>query len=853
MINYSEIHTYFSDKKSKSLEHVFGVFLHQKSFSGNEATLLAEFESFSVIPEDEKSTAWDILLRKTKDTHGLPVIAYALSGDISLARFNWLLGHVASILNSYEGLSFSLISIAATFGHVARLDALINAGYQPSTAELKDGLFYATYFGHQSMVEFIINKLTIPFNSLRDSDNNTPLHVAVRGRSVVMIDFVAPRDTTQLIFNNRFGYCPFDMAILSGEKSLLDKLIDTHQVCAVEIDYALALQVLAKSAVFSEKQSVLLSQFHPKYNQNITLMVSLIRDAILVGNINFIRELLHDLPLGYDLSELVSYAKTQVHQPVIFLLGEESVFRAWALALKNNLFDRYKAYVDRKPNQLLSLAQEDGYTTAYPRANITGAGTADKKKNCQDMLEKFFQDRTVQKVLKEKYHIFSNVPAQRENYSKQIVLPRQALSKTVTNLDSHAFKTCLLQAMQLNEHYLSLNQDDMQFDIHEKGTPVSSNIDDLTDISEMPSPNDYQLEPQITYTPKVRLFIDTFADQFDKTYRFYMCLSTGEILKKPDATDQLAEIAKKAADILPNVSVSAAALGIPLPLSIEFPSSVAVVAVIDVCMYLRQQHQQAGAKRIGHFFAGTTLHDRTEIIYDCAKSMAKQFYDQIEKLDNMPGGVPYFAEIAVVRLFEYMVKCDENVQSSGRSRLLTFFRKLMSTIVDVGPEPEIIQKPLSRVAGDALSIQQHLVFYKNDAEEHPLLLDQTYRDATRHDPTKKWTSKGIFEHTGIWAEDGRTYCGRNQNVEKYGYVYSTVADAKGRRMALCEKISWVNMAPQISHATQEDSSPGVTRPRTEVRRSAWVNLNFLGLGGGGVTSTRSNTTSSKTTPVMSFS
>jgi len=127
-----------------------------------------------------------------------------------------------------------------------------------------------------------------------------------------------------------------------------------------------------------------------------------------------------------------------------------------------------------------------------------------------------------------------------------------------------------------------------------------------------------------------------------------------------------------------------------------------------------------------------------------------------------------------------MVKCDENVQSSGRSRLLTFFRKLMSTIVDVGPEPEIIQKPLSRVAGDALSIQQHLVFYKNDAEEHPLLLDQTYRDATRHDPAKQWTSKGIFEHTGIWVEDGRTYCGRNQNVEKYGYVYSTVEDAQGQ-------------------------------------------------------------------------
>lgn len=839
MINYSEIHTYFSDKKSETLGKVFNVFLHQKSFSGNEATLLAEFENFSIISEDEKSTAWNILLRRTKDAQGMPVIAYALSGDISTARFNWLLTHTASVMTSYKKLPYSLIAIAATFGYVERLDALINAGYQPSAAELEEGLFYATYFGHKSMVEFIFSKLTTSFGSLRDSDNNAPLHVAVRGRKMAMIDFLAPRDTTQLTFNNRLGYCPFDMAILSGEKLLLDKLADIHQVCAVEIDYPRALQTLAKSTVFSEEHSILLGQFYPKYNQNITLIVSLIRDAISIGNIGFIRELLHDLPLDCDLSDLISYAKTQPHQPVIFLLGEESVFRTWVLALKDNLFERYKAYIERKPNQLLLFAQEDGHTTAYPRANITGVGASEKRKSCQNMLEQFFQDRTVQKVLKEKYHSFSSAPTQRENYSRQIILPRQVLSQTVKNQDYRAFKTCLLQAMQLNAY--SLNQ----FDINEKGTPVSSNIDDWTDTSEIPSPSDYQLEPQITYTPKVRLFIDTFADQFDKTYRFYMCLSTGEILKKPDATDQLAEIAKKAAGILPNVSVSAAALGIPLPLSIEFPSSVAVVAVIDVCMYLRQQHQQSRAKRIGRFFAGTTLHDRTEIIYDCAKSMAKQFYDQIEKLDSMQGGVPYFAEIAVVRLFEYMVRCDENVQSSGRSRLLTFFRKLMSTIVDVGPEPEIIQKPLSRVAGDALSIQQHLVFYKNDAEEQPLLLDQAYRDTTRHDPVKQWTSKGIFEHTGIWAEDGRTYCGRNQNVEKYGYVYSTVKDAKDRNMVLCEKSSWVNIAPKISHATQEDSSPGVTRTRVGTRNSLWINLNFLGLRNESGSNATNNNTASK--------
>jgi hypothetical protein len=414
------------------------------------------------------------------------------------------------------------------------------------------------------------------------------------------------------------------------------------------------------------------------------------------------------------------------------------------------------------------------------------------------------------------------------------------LSQFVKNQDYLAVKSCLLQAMQLHDHYAALVQDDVQVDVNKSTS--TSNEDDNPEISETTSPNHYQLKPKVTYSPKVRLFIDTFAEQFDKTYRFYMCLSTGEILKKPDATDQLAEIAKKAAGILPNVGVSASALGLSLPLSFDFPSSVAVVAVIDLCLYLRDQHQQSRAKRIGRFFAGTTVRDRTEIIYDCAESMANQFYDQIEKLDNMQGGIPYFAEMAVVRLFEYMVKCDEHVQSSGRSRLLTFFRKLMSSIIDVGPEPEIIQKSLSRVAGDAVSIQQHLVFYKNDAEEHPLLLDQAYKDVTRHDPNKQWTAKGIFEHTGIWAEDGRTYCGRNQNVEKYGYVYSTLDDVKDRKMSVCNKTSWVHASPKIISAAQEDSAlPRISQPVEPVRTS-WLSFRFGGQGGG--TASVSNTASS---------
>ena len=824
MIDYSEIDSYFSNKKIERLEKVFDIFLWQRSFSGNEMTLLAEFESFSILPEDEKSTAWDKLLRKVQDERNLPVLAYGLAGDISISRFAWLLEQVKSSINAYTDIPYSLVTIAATFGQVERLDALIKAGYQPSSEELKNGFFYAIYFGHQPMVEFIFSKLGTSLSTLKDTADNTPLHVAVMGQQLEMADYVARQDTTQMVHANKMGYLPIESAALSGEKLLLDKVINIHQICSVEINYIAILRALAKSTDFSEMHRDLLAQIHEKYHQDTTLMISLIHDAISVGNIHFIQEFLLDVRLTTDLSELNDYAKTQPHQPVIFLLGEENLYREWILNLKINLLSRYEAYVDRKPSQLLSLAEEDGYTTAYPRANVA-TSTAGKKKTCQSMLDQFFQNRNIQQVLRGKYNSYDNRQADRGNYYKEIMLPRQTLSQAIKNNDYLSLEICLLNAMQLHEDYFRLYQRETRLNESSIYSPRPDDIDTTTDLQDVTTPSDYSLEPRITYTPKVRLFIDTFAEQFDRTYRFYMCLSTGELLKRPDATDQLAEVAKKAAGILPNVSVSAAALGIPLPLSFDFPSSVAVVAVIDLCMYIREQHQQARAKRIERFFAGTTLHDRTEIIYDCAKSMAKQFYDQIEKLDNLQGGVPYFAEIAVVRLFEYMVKCDENVQSSGRSRLLAFFRKLMSTMVDVGPEPEIIHKPLSRVAGDALSIQQHLVFYKNDAEEHPLLLDIEYRDVTRQDPSKQWTSKGIFEHTGIWAEDGHTYCGRNQNVEKYGFIYSTTEDAKRRGMSVCDKVSWVHAASIKSPSTQEGFQPESTH--SSKKKSSWINLNFL--------------------------
>lgn len=793
MPQYHVIKNYFSDKKiDAGLAPVFRIFLNQESIDYDEETLEAEFAEGSILsfPSDLR-TSWDTLLRQKKDAEGFSVIAYALAGNISNERYRWLIDKLTIDIPSYISFSPSLIIVAATFGSTEFLQLLLDKGYQPSLNELKEGLFFSVYHGHQEIFDCLFSALNekrrqnmeseFTLDMLRDDTGNTLLHIAVMGGVSTMIETMARSANLMTLLNNQ-GHRVIDEVVLSGNELLFKQFIHLHTICAIDINYSALLHTMAKSLVFSASQQMLLLSLRAYYIENTGLLDSLIREAIDAGNSQFVKVLLLELPNDYNLNDLLDYARRKECQEIIFLFGEEEQFRRWIVAVKSNIFERFSAYVDRKnKKQCEDLAKDDHVLKPYPLS--TSVSTTEIKRKCDEKLQNFFYVSSY-KALKEIYREISL--EQRGNiasFTQSMILKRQTLSAAIKRGDDRAIQQQLLHAI------CGMNS------VASEQTIVDDTCF-LEEMSEVAESNVGIFDENVRrYTHKTHLFIETFAEEFDKTYRFYMCLSTGELLKKPDGVDQLAEVAKKAAGILPNVSVSAAALGIPLPLSIDFPSSVAVVAIIDLCLYFRDQHQQSRAGRIGHFFSATTLRDRTDIIYDAAEAMANQFYDQIEVLDNMKEGIPYVASMMVVRLFEYMVKCDENIQSSGRSRLLTLFRKLISNVINVGPEPEIIHKSLARAANDALSVQEHLVFYKNNAEERPLQLDQLYRDPTKSDPNKQWTVKGIFEHTGIRSEEGITYAGRGQNVQKYGYMNATTEEARYRGMTPSQTISWVSSWP----------------------------------------------------------
>lgn len=106
----------------------------------------------------------------------------------------------------------------------------------------------------------------------------------------------------------------------------------------------------------------------------------------------------------------------------------------------------------------------------------------------------------------------------------------------------------------------------------------------------------------------MRTFSETFEIEFDETCRFFMCLSEGALMEKV-AHDQenLANFVKQmATGLLPNISLSPAALGIPIPLSINLNTGLAVAAVIDFYLYAKRTNKTIQANRLAAFFSAQT-------------------------------------------------------------------------------------------------------------------------------------------------------------------------------------------------------------------------------------------------------
>lgn len=439
---------------------------------------------------------------------------------------------------------------------------------------------------------------------------------------------------------------------------------------------------------------------------------------------------------------------------------------------------RLSAYIYRQKYQLDQLARDDGLSENSYKETKHSSDAPRRLSECQQALNNLFYGS----YFNELKRIYKALPTHRRNislFSEKIILQRQTLTQKTraSNKDIFGFNKIIQEAINIAAgsfiagFHLTTNAISTEPVTPSSQIPEVSEQDDGSD-DEMPR-----------FTEKQMHFVNRFVEQFDQTYQLYKCLSSGNVVKKPDETDRLAEIAKTVAiGILPDINVSAPMFGVPLPFSISLPSGIAVAAVIDLLMFIRDQTEQNQAQRAGRFFDSWTLRDRVNGIYECAEFLATRFRDQIGLLSHNES-IPRMADMAVARIFRHAMGSNGHTVSRAPSKVGTLFRYVASTIVNVGPEPEVVRKSLIEISVDALSKYEHRVLAWDREDERFLILDEQISQGRFRD----WTVKGIFEHTGIRA-NGISYKGMNQNVQKYGYAYSSKDEVKNRGMRLTDVI-----------------------------------------------------------------
>lgn len=459
----------------------------------------------------------------------------------------------------------------------------------------------------------------------------------------------------------------------------------------------------------------------------------------------------------------------------------------WKDKLKANILLSFHVYIFRSDDQPMSLSTEND-EKSYSPSRATKKEKERRERYCEEKLKELFTAK--HDVLKNKYLQLSIVERKNADlFVIRIALQLQILIRQIKKNNFEGFKQQLWNSIENAE-----NDVDLQ-----------ASVNDHLDDQKMPVNETCFDDDSFSYSEKQRHFISRFAEQFDQTYQFYKCISSGKVVEMPDDTAKFVEMAKEAAKgVLPNINISAPMLGIPAPFSFSLPTGVAVAAVIDVCMYIREQRRSDQAKRVGRFFDGSTLRGRTNNIYDCAEFLAKRFSSQMERLDHT--SIPNLADMAVARIFNHAMTSDASIKNDERWVIGTIARKMESVISYGRPEPGITRKTLVEVATNALSKYEHDVFSWNEQEEAYLTLDENIPINTS---AKDWTVKGIFEHTGICDEQGALYAGNGQEVDRYGFIKATREEALKREMKPFEashNASWSTWLSSFFGGSESSSS-----------------------------------------------
>ena len=760
MIDYSDINRYFSEKKDNAKSS--GGF--QRLLNASERQETATVEQF----EAELCNAFGLIgnkklgevLATIKDDDGWPPVAYALAGNLCLLHFQWLLEKLKSNLASYSDTNHSLISIAVTFGQeplsLNRLKLLFNAGYKPSKDELKKALFYAVYYGHIDLANIFLNRI------------NLSLWMEEENQSELVLDALKDAD----------GNSCLDIAVLSNNKTSLDRIAYFYSLRQIPINYDELIRALIKRSGFDPAQKDMLSYLRKRCANTAELTQDWIKIAINVNNIAILSEFINSLPYHIDISIFIESAREQScnREQIIDRLNEEHLAKVWTKTLLDIVLKRLEGYIHRQKSQLEQLAQDDGLPKNTYKETNNLSDAQRRSRECKQALEHLFYGPYFIE-LKQIYKTFSFNDRDVNLFAEKIVLNRQELIRKIkgSNKDRAGFNQLIQTAIN-----------------HAAYPEGPGSIHPAPVIFINPSePLDIYYEDSAQFSAKQKHFIDRFVEQFDQTYQLYKCLSNGEVIKKPGETDRLADMAKTVATgLLPNINISAPMFGIPLPISMSLPSGIAVAAVIDLLMFIRDHTERNQAERAGHFFDGWTLRDRVNAIYTCAEFLATRFQDQIKILSHNES-LPRMADMAVARIFRYAMGSKGHSVSSAPSMIGTLFRKAASTFINVGPEPEVVRKSLIEVSIDALSTYEHKVAAWDTEDRRFLILDEQI--------SQDWTVKGIFEHTGIRSK-GKTYKGMNQDVKKYGYAYGSEEEVKKRGLQLTNIIPKFEPSDKNKHS-----------------------------------------------------
>ena len=530
------------------------------------------------------------------------------------------------------------------------------------------------------------------------------------------------------------------------------------------------IDVLIRSGVFGETQKAMFAYLKEQHPKPIPPTINWVKAAIDVNNEAMVKALIHDLPQETDIPSLIEYAQARNQRSLVPVLSEELLAKRWIKDLMDNILARLSAYIYRQDNLLDQLAQEDGLPTgSYKKTNLLANASA-RKSECEQTLKNLF-DGPYFNQLKAIYKALPKHSRNLVSISDKMILPRQELIGKIkgSSKDRDGFHQLIQEA---------INHAAAPFIEGLVSEPESLSSAAVVFINPSPilalSSEDKGSDNEMLHlTEKQQHFVDRFVEQFDQTYQLYKCLSKGDVVRKPDGTDQLAEIAKTVAKgVLPNINISAPMFGIPLPISMSLPSGIAVAAVIDLLMFIRDQTEKNQAQRAGHFFDGWTLRDRVNGIYDCAEFLAMRYRDQIGLLRH-DESIPRMADMAVARIFRYAMGAKGHTQLSAPWMMGTVLRKTTSFFLSLGPEPGVVRKSLIEVSVDALSTYEHRVL----DDEQVLVLDEPMVQGR----PRGWTVKGIFEHTGIRSK-GKSYMGINQDVKKYGYAYGSDLEIEKRGM-----------------------------------------------------------------------